>query len=124
MLFMLFLSCGAGYPALTASPAGYRALQVRGPQMLSARAALNDWGRSQPQPLATPNQHFPTPNPGVRTPPNQALYFLSSFFNQAGPNSTTWLVAAEVFPTDVRATFQVRLGQEAHGSSKPLRCLS
>ena len=36
----------------------------------------------------------------------QALYFLSSFFNQFGPNCTTWLVAAEVFPTDVRATFQ------------------
>ena len=29
----------------------------------------------------------------------QALYFLSSFFNQFGPNCTTWLVAAEVFPT-------------------------
>ncbi|GBF93836.1 proton phosphate symporter [Raphidocelis subcapitata] len=62
MLFLLFLTVGAGYPALTASTAGYRAFQ--------------------------------------------ALYFLSSFFNQAGPNSTTWLVAAEVFPTDVRATFQ------------------
>lgn len=37
----------------------------------------------------------------------QALYFLSSFFNQFGPNCTTWLVAAEVYPTDVRATFQV-----------------
>ncbi|KIZ06012.1 Inorganic phosphate transporter PHO84 [Monoraphidium neglectum] len=36
----------------------------------------------------------------------QALYFLSSFFNQFGPNCTTWLVAAEVFPTDVRTTFQ------------------
>jgi hypothetical protein len=36
----------------------------------------------------------------------QALYFLSSFFNQFGPNCTTWLVAAEVYPTDVRATFQ------------------
>ncbi|GBF98449.1 proton phosphate symporter [Raphidocelis subcapitata] len=36
----------------------------------------------------------------------QTLYFLSSFFNQFGPNCTTWLVAAEVFPTDVRSTFQ------------------
>ncbi|KAI8468145.1 MAG: major facilitator superfamily domain-containing protein [Monoraphidium minutum] len=36
----------------------------------------------------------------------QALYFLSSFFNQFGPNCVTWLVAAEVFPTDVRTTFQ------------------
>lgn len=33
-------------------------------------------------------------------PPN------SSFWNQFGPNCTTWLVAAEVFPTDVRGTFQ------------------
>jgi hypothetical protein len=42
---------------------------------------------------------------------------------QFGPNCTTWLVAAEVFPTDVRATFQgisaamgkVRLGTHANG---------
>jgi MFS family permease len=39
----------------------------------------------------------------------QAMYFLSSFFNQFGPNSTTFLVAAEVFPTPVRAS--------AHGFS-------
>ena len=39
----------------------------------------------------------------------QAMYFLSSFFNQFGPNSVTFLVAGEVFPTPVRAT--------AHGFS-------
>ncbi|KAF2836270.1 MFS general substrate transporter [Patellaria atrata CBS 101060] len=39
----------------------------------------------------------------------QAMYFLSSFFNQFGPNSVTFIVAAEVFPTSVRAT--------AHGVS-------
>lgn len=39
----------------------------------------------------------------------QAMYFLSSFFNQFGPNSTTFLVAAEVYPTPVRAS--------AHGFS-------
>lgn len=39
----------------------------------------------------------------------QAIYFLSSFFNQFGPNSVTFLVAAEVFPTPIRAT--------AHGFS-------
>lgn len=39
----------------------------------------------------------------------QAMYFLSSFFNQFGPNSVTFLVAAEVFPTSVRAS--------AHGFS-------
>jgi hypothetical protein len=39
----------------------------------------------------------------------QAMYFLSSFFNQFGPNAVTFLVAAEVFPTPVRAT--------AHGFS-------
>jgi hypothetical protein len=37
------------------------------------------------------------------------MYFLSSFFNQFGPNSVTFLVAAEVFPTPIRAT--------AHGFS-------
>lgn len=39
----------------------------------------------------------------------QAMYFLSSFFNQFGPNTTTFLVAGEVFPTPIRAT--------AHGFS-------
>lgn len=39
----------------------------------------------------------------------QALYFLSSFFNQFGPNSVTFLVAGEVYPTQVRAS--------AHGFS-------
>lgn len=35
----------------------------------------------------------------------QALYYLSSFFNQFGPNATTWLVAGEIFPTDIRTTY-------------------
>lgn len=39
----------------------------------------------------------------------QAMYFLSSFFNQFGPNSVTFIAAAEVYPTPVRAT--------AHGFS-------
>lgn len=48
-----------------------------------------------------------------KSPPHigafQAMYFLSSFFNQFGPNTVTFLVAAEVFPTPIRAT--------AHGFS-------
>ena len=39
----------------------------------------------------------------------QAMYFISSFFNQFGPNSITFLVAAEVYPTPIRAS--------AHGFS-------
>ncbi|KXG54118.1 Major facilitator superfamily domain, general substrate transporter [Penicillium griseofulvum] len=39
----------------------------------------------------------------------QTMYFLSSFFNQFGPNSVSFLVAAEVFPTPIRAS--------AHGMS-------
>lgn len=39
----------------------------------------------------------------------QAMYFLSSFFQQFGPNCITFLVAAEVYPTQVRAS--------AHGLS-------
>jgi len=35
----------------------------------------------------------------------QALYYLSSFFNQFGSNCTTWLVAGEIFPTDIRGTY-------------------
>jgi len=38
-----------------------------------------------------------------------AMYFLSSFFNQFGPNAVSFLVAAEVYPTPIRAT--------AHGFS-------
>ncbi|RSH95744.1 hypothetical protein EHS25_000836 [Saitozyma podzolica] len=39
----------------------------------------------------------------------QTIFFLSSFFQQFGPNCTTFLLAAEVFPISVRAT--------AHGLS-------
>lgn len=38
-----------------------------------------------------------------------AMYFISSFFNQFGPNSVTFLVAGEVYPTQIRAS--------AHGFS-------
>ncbi|KAI8465659.1 MAG: major facilitator superfamily domain-containing protein [Monoraphidium minutum] len=72
---VLCMACGAGYPALTASRAGYTAFQAGG---------WEAGGQGK----------------------GGALYFLSGFFNQFGPNCTTWLVAAEVFPTDVRTTFQ------------------
>lgn len=39
----------------------------------------------------------------------QAIYFLSSFFQQFGPNATTFLLAAEVYPAPIRST--------AHGVS-------
>lgn len=39
----------------------------------------------------------------------QAMYFIASFFQQFGPNCVTFLVAAEVYPTAVRAS--------AHGFS-------
>ncbi len=39
----------------------------------------------------------------------QAMYFLSSFFNQFGPNTVTFLVSGECYPTPIRAT--------AHGFS-------
>jgi hypothetical protein len=51
-------------------------------------------------------QHYSSPA-GIHS--FQAMYFLSSFFNQFGPNSVTFLVAAEVYPTPIRAT--------AHGFS-------
>lgn len=53
------------------------------------------------------NYNYYAKGPGVHK--FQTMYFLSSFFNQFGPNSVTFLVAAEVFPTPVRAT--------AHGFS-------
>lgn len=39
----------------------------------------------------------------------QTIYFLSSFFTQFGPNTTSFLLAAEVYPASIRAT--------AHGVS-------
>jgi MFS family permease len=39
----------------------------------------------------------------------QFIYFFSSFWNQFGPNSTTFLLAAEVYPASIRGT--------AHGVS-------
>jgi sugar phosphate permease len=53
------------------------------------------------------NYDYYTSKAGIHT--FQAMYFLSSFFNQFGPNSVTFLVAAEVFPVSIRAT--------AHGLS-------
>ncbi|KAN0076469.1 Major facilitator superfamily domain containing protein [Elaphomyces granulatus] len=59
--------------------------------------------------FAVPGFHY-----NYYTSPNnihafQAMYFLSSFFNQFGPNAVTFIVAAEVFPVPIRAT--------AHGIS-------
>jgi len=39
----------------------------------------------------------------------QFLYYCSSFWNQWGPNCTTWLLPVECFPTDIRT--------QAHGIS-------
>ena len=38
----------------------------------------------------------------ISTPSVVVLYFLSSFFGQCGPNATTFLIPAEVFPTECR----------------------
>ena len=38
----------------------------------------------------------------IETPGLVFLYFLSSFFGQCGPNATTFLIPAEVFPTECR----------------------
>jgi nitrate/nitrite transporter NarK len=59
--------------------------------------------------FAVPAFHYKYYTAPINTHAFQAMYFLSSFFNQFGPNSVTFLVAAEVFPTPVRAT--------AHGFS-------
>lgn len=53
------------------------------------------------------NFEYYAKGPGVHK--FMTMYFLSSFFNQFGPNCVTFLVAAEVFPTPIRAT--------AHGFS-------
>lgn len=53
------------------------------------------------------NYEYYAQGPGVHK--FMAMYFISSLFNQFGPNSVTFLVAAESFPTPIRAT--------AHGFS-------
>ena len=53
------------------------------------------------------NYEYYAKGPGLNS--FMAMYFLSSFFNQFGPNSVTFIAAAEVFPTPIRAT--------AHGFS-------
>jgi hypothetical protein len=53
------------------------------------------------------NYNYYAKGPGIKA--FQAMYYLSSFFNQFGPNSVTFIAAAEVFPTPIRAT--------AHGFS-------
>ena len=47
--------------------------------------------------------------PGAPVKVFQFLYFFSSFWSQFGPNGTTFLLAAELYPAPVRAT--------AHGFS-------
>lgn len=47
--------------------------------------------------------------PGTPVKIFQFMYFFSSFWNQFGPNSTTFLLAAEVYPAPIRST--------AHGLS-------
>jgi len=53
------------------------------------------------------NYHYYAKGPGVNK--FMAMYFISSFFGQFGPNCVTFLVAAEVYPTPIRAS--------AHGFS-------
>ena len=53
------------------------------------------------------NYTYYAAGPGIHS--FQAMYFISSFFGQFGPNAVTFLVAAEVYPTPVRAS--------AHGFS-------
>ena len=53
------------------------------------------------------NYNYYAAGPGINK--FMAMYFISSFFGQFGPNSVTFLVAAEVYPTPVRAS--------AHGFS-------
>jgi len=47
--------------------------------------------------------------PGTPIKVIQFVYFFSSFWNQFGPNTTTFLLAAEVYPAPIRST--------AHGVS-------
>ena len=49
-------------------------------------------------------------NDSNRNPPScLQIYFFSSFWGQFGPNCTTFLLAGELYPTEVRTT--------AHGMS-------
>ena len=82
-LFILFLICAVLYP-------------VRAPRVAFPPSNTDD-----------PLQQLTVPGQGVRW--FQALFFLSSFFTQFGPNITSYLLAAEVYPATIRST--------CHGSS-------
>lgn len=51
----------------------------------------------------------PLTSPGAGVKGFMAIYFLIGFFNQLGPNTTTFLIAGESYPASIRAT--------AHGLS-------
>jgi hypothetical protein len=54
--------------------------------------------------FVVPAFHYGFYSSAAGTPAFMAMYFLSSFFNQFGPNMVTFIVAAEVFPTPIRAS--------------------
>ena len=54
---------------------------------------------------SSPPPTRPPPDPSAAATPflKQFLYYFSSFWGQFGPNATTWLLPAEVVPTEMRA---------------------
>ena len=111
MMFILFGICAVAYPTLTASAAGYRGFQVCVffifVYFLCVFVAAGVFVCVCGWSLLTHNP-YPHTTHNTTNKPKQTkfLYFFSSYWNQFGPNCTTWLVAAEVYPTDVRATCQ------------------
>lgn len=86
--------CSSGQPSWEGAACRGRRRRATEPQICPCRA-FSPPQSPQTEPL---DQRCPLPS-------LQTLYFLSSFFNQFGPNCTSFLVAGEVYPTDVRAFF-------------------
>ena len=54
--------------------------------------------------FVVPASHYGFYSSAAGTPAFMAMYFLSSFLTNFGPNMVTFIVAAEVFPTPIRAS--------------------
>lgn len=98
-IFVFYLISAALYPQLTQPGSGVRWFQVS----CSPLSMCDCPNICRTLPL---DKSLTQPS---LSPSRQTIYFLSSFFTQFGPNTTSFLLAAEVYPTSVRAT--------AHGVS-------
>lgn len=95
MLFVLYLLCATLYNQLANHSAAFQVSGCSGLCTHGAAHRLHTCNTSSSCPqlwaLLLSSYHL--------HPPTQALYYLASFFNNFGPNATTFLVAGEASST-------------------------